>query len=243
MTDYPKITPLGDRSILIDFGDKISDETLDKVLFYKQKLENEKFEQKVEVINTYNSLLISYMFTIEDVYSEFSRLKDLLNEANIPKKTNYRIFHIPVCYDEEFSLDLEYISRQKNLSINRIIELHTAPIYQVYFIGFLPGFLYLGGLDSRLQISRKETPRRSVEKGSVGIGENQTGIYPKNSPGGWQILGRSPLQLFDKNEDPPCPFSAGDKIKFEAVSREDYDRIEQEVNEGNYQLKFEDHHG
>ncbi len=243
MTDYPKITPLGDRSILIDFSENISSGTLEKVLFFKQKLENEKLKQKVEVVNTYNSLLISYMFTIEDVYSEFSRLKGLLNEANIPKKTNYKIFQIPVCYDKEFGLDLEHISEVKKLSIERILELHTAPIYQVYFIGFLPGFLYLGGLDSRLEIPRKETPRKKVEKGSVGIGGNQTGIYPKNSPGGWQILGRSPLQLFDKYEEPPCPFSAGDRIKFESVSREEYDRIEKEIKEGKYELKFENHHG
>ena len=158
MTDFPKITLLGDRSILIDFGDEISPETLEIVLFYKQKIENENLKRKLEVINTYNSLLVSYMFTIEDVYSEVLRLKQLFGEANIPKNTNYKIFQIPVCYDKEFGLDLEHISGVKNLSKEEIIRIHCEPLYQVYFIGFLPGFLYLGGLDSRLQISRKRNP-------------------------------------------------------------------------------------
>ena len=121
--------------------------------------------------------------------------------------------------------------------------MHTAPVYQIYFIGFLPGFLYLGGLDEKLQISRKKTPRRSVEKGSVGIGENQTGIYPKNSPGGWQILGKCPVELFDKNEALPSVFSAGDKIKFDAVSKEEFYRIEKEIENGDYKLKIENYAG
>ncbi|TRO65191.1 5-oxoprolinase subunit PxpB [Christiangramia sabulilitoris] len=243
MPDYPKISAFGDRSFLIDFGGGIGEETLKKVLFYKNILENERIKEKVEITNTYNSLLVSYELAIEDVYGEFLRLNSLFSEAKIPKNNNYKTFNVPVCYDADFGWDLDFISVRKNLRVEEIIRLHTAPVYQIYFIGFLPGFLYLGGLDPQLQISRKKTPRKLVEKGSVGIGENQTGIYPKNSPGGWQILGRSPLKLFDKNEDLPCPFSAGDKIKFFAVSREEYDRIHKEINEGNYELKFEDHHG
>ncbi|WP_300434764.1 5-oxoprolinase subunit PxpB [Christiangramia sp.] len=241
MADYPQILPLGDRSILINFKKEISLETLDKVLFFKKRIENFKFKEKVEVTNTYNSLLVSYMFTIEDVYSEVLRLKSLLSEANIPKISNYKIFQIPVCYDRKFGLDLEYISKEKDLEIDEIIQWHTAPLYQVYFIGFLPGFLYLGGLDERLYISRKKTPRRAVEKGAVGIGEKQTGIYPKSSPGGWQILGKTPVDLFDKNRKPPCPFSAGDKIKFNAVSKTEFLEIEKEITDGNYTLKFENH--
>ncbi|SDR67852.1 5-oxoprolinase subunit PxpB [Gramella sp. MAR_2010_147] len=243
MSNYPQISPLGDRSILINFDKEISPETLEKVLFFKKKIENFKFKQKVEVINTYNSLLISCVFTIENVYSEVLRLKSLLSEANIPKKTNYKIFQIPVCYDKEFGLDLEYIAKEKELEIDEIIQWHTAPLYQVCFIGFLPGFLYLGGLDKRLHISRKKSPRRSVEKGAVGIGENQTGIYPKSSPGGWQILGKTPVDLFDKNMNPPCTFSAGDKINFSAVSKKEFLEIEKEITAGNYTLKYENYEG
>ncbi|SDS21979.1 5-oxoprolinase subunit PxpB [Christiangramia echinicola] len=243
MSNYPQISPLGDRSILIDFGGEISSGSLEKVLFFKKNIEKSNFKQKVEVINTYNSLLISYLFTIEDVYGEVLRLKGLVRQANIPKKSNYKIFQIPVCYDKDFGLDLEYISNANNLTIEDIIELHTAPTYQIYFIGFLPGFLYLGGLDKRLHISRKKSPRKSVEKGAVGIGENQTGIYPKSSPGGWQILGKTPIDLFNKNEDPPTNFSAGDKIKFVAVSKNEFIEIEKEIADRNYTLKFENYEG
>lgn len=243
MAEFPKISPLGDRGILIDFGGDINENTLEKVLFYKERIENSKYKEKLEVTNTYNSLLISYLFTIEDVYSEFLRLKELIGAANIPKNRNYKIIHLPVCYHKDFGMDLEHISEVINLSLDEIIQLHTAPLYQVYFIGFLPGFLYLGGLDERLKISRKKTPRRSVKKGSVGIGENQTGIYPKNSPGGWQILGRCPVNLFDKNEADPGPVSAGDKIKFVAVSKEEYFEIEKQIEKGKYKLKIENHEG
>ncbi len=241
MAEFPKISPLGDRGILIKFDDKISEEVLQQVLFYKEAVENSEFKQKVEVTNAYSSLLISYMFTIEDVYDEVLRLEQLVAEANIPKNRNYKIFHLPVCYDKEFGLDLELISQQKNLSIDEIIQLHTSPLYRIYFIGFLPGFLYLGGLDEKLKISRKKSPRKSVEKGSVGIGENQTGIYPKNSPGGWQILGKCPVDLFDENVKPPSPFSAGDKIKFESVSKDEFFRIREQIRNGNYKLKIIDH--
>ena len=241
MEQFPKISPLGDRGILIKFGHEISETLLQKVLFYKSLLENSEFKQKVEVINTYNSLLISYVLTIEDVYGEVLRLKQLIDKANIPKNKNYRIFTLPVCYNEEFGLDLQYISEQNKLQIDEIIRLHTAPVYQIYFIGFLPGFLYLGGLDKKLQISRKDSPRKLVEKGSVGIGENQTGIYPKNSPGGWQILGKCPVELFDKNLTEPSPFSAGDKIKFESVTKEEFFEIEKQIKNGSYKLKFENH--
>jgi inhibitor of KinA len=239
MSIFPKISPLGDRGILIEFEKEISLNNLDKLLFFKNKLQEFYLKEKVEVINTYNSLLVSYMFTIEDVYDEISRLKELFQRGNISKKYDSRIFYLPVCYDPEFGLDLEYISREKELTEDEIIELHSTPVYHIYFIGFLPGFLYLGGLDDKLQISRKNTPRKSVEKGAVGIGEKQTGIYPKSSPGGWQILGKCPLELFDQNEDPPCQFSAGDKVKFYPISKEEFFELEEKVREGNYELKSE----
>lgn len=243
MQDFPKISPMGDRGILIEFEDKICPETLNKVLFYKNRIQNFYIKEKVEVINTYNSILISYMYTIEDVYSDFSSLESLLKVANIPKNTDSKVYNIPVCYDPEFGPDLEQMATQKNLEIDEIIRMHTAPFYLLYFIGFLPGFLYLGGLNEKLEISRKETPRKSVEKGSVGIGEKQTGIYPKSSPGGWQILGRSPVNFFDENHNPPSPFSAGDRIKFYPVSKQEFFQIKEAVEKGDFNLKTEKYEG
>lgn len=241
--NFPKLKPMGERAILVQFEPEISPVLLEKILFYKDVLHMSMVKEEVEVINTYNSLLISYPSSIEDVYSEISRLKKLLEESKVIKEYDSRLYHIPVCYEPEYGLDLELISTQKGISISRIIELHTAPVYTVYFIGFLPGFLYLGGMDERLRISRKDQPRLEVKKGAVGIGENQTGIYPKTSPGGWQIIGNSPVKFFDKNEDPPSKFSAGDRVKFYAVSKERYNTISEEIRSGVFRLKSERYDG
>ncbi len=240
---YPHFSSMGDKAILIEFEPNISENTLQTVLNCKKSIENILCKVIVEVINTYSSLLVIYMCTIGDVYSEVLSLKALIAEANIGKNINSKLYHIPVCYDEEYGLDLHLLATQNKLSFSEIIRLHTNPIYTVYFIGFLPGFLYLGGLDKMLMISRKSTPRIKVEKGAVGIGENQTGIYPKSSPGGWQIIGNSPLEFFDKNGQPPCQISVGDKVKFYTVSRLEYLNISTEISKNNFQLKSENYEG
>lgn len=230
---------MGERAILIEFEPEIREEVLEKVLFYKDVIESKTIESIVEITNTYNSLLVVYHYYIEDVYSEKIRLEKLLKEANINKIYKPYIFYFPVCYDAEYGLDLNLISGEKNLSVEEIIELHSSAVYTVYFIGFLPGFLYLGGMDEKLRMSRKNEPRLKVGKGAVGIGENQTGIYPKESPGGWQIIGNCPVSVFDKNRRPPCEISAGDKVKFYPVSKQEHCEISKEVAAGKYELKRE----
>lgn len=234
---------MGGRSILIEFEPAINENLLEKLLALKKIIQNYLLKEKVEVINAYNSLLINYSDVIEDVYGEVSRLKNLINEANIQNKIERSLYHIPVCYDDKFGLDMNFLSAEKDLSKTEIIDLHSEPIYTVYFIGFLPGFLYLGGLNKKLHCSRKYQPRLSVEKGAVGIGEKQTGIYPKNSPGGWQIIGNSPVALFDKNSIPPCEISAGDKIKFYSIGLKEHQQISEEVQNGTFQFKAERYDG
>lgn len=236
---YPNISVMGERSILIEFEPEISEQLLEKILFFKNKIEIFYTEVNVEVTNTYSSLLINYTPAIEDVYGEVTAVKELITSTNIVKKTHVQLYHIPVCYDPEFGLDLKLISRIKNITESQVIKLHSEPIYTVYFIGFLPGFLYLGGLDPRLQISRKDQPRMKVEKGAVGIGEDQTGIYPKSSPGGWQIIGNSPVPLFDKNKIPPCEILPGSKVKFYPVSITGFTEISAEVKTNKFQFKKE----
>lgn len=237
--DFPKISLMGERSILIEFKPDIDENLLEKLLNYKKLLEIKFIELKVEVINSFSSLLIIYRSNIEDVYSAFSVINEVLEVGNVVKNIEPQLFHVPVCYDLQYGLDLPEMARKINLSESEIINLHTSPNYTVYFLGFLPGFLYLGGLDKKLQISRKDQPRLEVQKGAVGIGENQTGIYPKTSPGGWQIIGNSPVSLFDKNSDPPCEISAGDKVKFYSVSEEKFQEIKESVRTGKFQLKKE----
>ncbi|UAB83873.1 5-oxoprolinase subunit PxpB [Zunongwangia sp. SCSIO 43204] len=239
----PHISQFGDNAILIQFEKIISEKVLDEVLFYKNLIQQLYIKQKVEVINTYNSILINYFVTIEDVYSDLKAVKEVFQQNNNTKNIDSRVFEIPVCYDLDFGIDLELISKEKNLEISEIISLHTKPEYRVYFMGFLPGFLYLGGLDKKLQISRKSQPRMKIEKGAVGIGQNQTGIYPKVSPGGWQIIGNCPVDFFDKNSEIPTQISAGDYIKFKSVEKEEYEQIKEQVKNGNFQLKKQERNG
>ena len=142
---------------------------------------------------------------------------------------NFKSFEIPVCY-ENFGIDLEYISKQTDLKVEDIINIHSDTIYTLHFIGFLPGFLYLGHVDKRIQMPRHQQPRTKVERGSVGIAENQTGIYPMSSPGGWQIVGRTPLDIFDAKKDKPSPFQPGDQIKFTPISLSKFESIQQSKN-------------
>lgn len=236
---FPVVQAMGERAILIQFEAEISEKLLEKLLFYKNELQKKYIKEEVEVINTYDSLLISYMYDIEDVYGEISAVKQLFRKAKIDKKTEHKLFYIPVCYDLDFGWDLDFVCQEKNLTHQELIELHTAPVYTVFFLGFLPGFLYLGGLEKSLHISRKNQPRLKVEKGAVGIGEKQTGIYPKTSPGGWQIIGKSPLSFFNVNDQPPTKFSAGDKIKFYSISKQEFFEIQAAVQAGNFQIKSE----
>lgn len=243
MDVFPKIELLGERGILIQFEAEINGELLERLLALKKMLQIEFIKEKVEVINTYNSLLINYVSPIEDAYNEVLRVQKLIGKPNLENNSEKQLFHIPVCYDPQFGLDLDEVSHTKNISVEEIVGLHSNTIYTVYFIGFLPGFLYLGGLNKRLEISRKDQPRLEVKKGAVGIGEKQTGIYPQSSPGGWQIIGNSPVPLFDKNKVPPSEISAGSRIKFYPVSLQEHEGILEAVKAGAFSFKKETYGG
>ena len=228
---------------MIQFEPEISENVLQKVLSAQKILQKYLLKQDVEIITTYNSLLITYNVAINDVYSVFSDLKAHLRQAKIHHSLESTLFHLPVCYDEKFALDLELLSAAKNLSKREIISLHSSAFYTVYFTGFLPGFLYLGGLPEELFFSRRSQPRLEVQRGAVGIGEKQTGIYPQNSPGGWNIIGNSPVPLFDPRSIPPCEIKAGDKIKFYEIDVEEHQKILEEVNRGDHRLRKEGYGG
>lgn len=144
-------------------------------------------------------------------------------------KKSVTVWQLPVCYHPSLGFDLENFSKSVGLSIEKIIKIHSSESYQVYFIGFLPGFLYLGNLDEHLYLKRKAKPLLKVPKGAVGIGGNQTGIYPQESPGGWHIIGNCPVELFNVNKNPPAVFKAGDIIRFYRLSLKDF-------NENNFEI-------
>ncbi|WP_431157574.1 5-oxoprolinase subunit PxpB [Winogradskyella poriferorum] len=223
-------------SILIEWPAKIDENILQDILFFKKTLESNIYKQKVEVIHAYNSILIVYDFTIDKFYDVKSTLFTLYERNKVLQNQEVKLWEIPVCYDQTFGVDLESFSKAKALSVSEIIRRHTSAIYTVYFTGFLPGFLYLGGLDEKLHLDRKKSPSLSVKKGAVAIGGNQTGIYPQDSPGGWHIIGNSPIELFDPHNSPPCQIQAGDKLKFKAVDLSEYDAIKNAIVSNSYTL-------
>ena len=166
---------------------------------------------------------------------------DNLREIKIVKPS---VWEVPVCYDDKFSSDIKEYSKKVSLSKDEIIRLHSSKIYYLHMYGFLPGFMYLGGLDSKLQISRKTIPSRRVLKGSVAVGGSQTGIYPSNSPGGWYVIGNTPINLFDaSNLNQPVAFPDSNYVKFSPVSIKEYELIKDEVEKSEYKFIIREFNG
>ena len=230
--------PFGERSILIEWPSKIDKNILYDILSFKNSIETNS-NSILEIKLAYCSLLISYNFFIEDYGQRVEKLKLLYSEKNNFKQPSKALWKIPVCYDSEFAIDLNELSISLNLTEQEIISIHTKPTYLVYFVGFLPGFLYLGGLNKKLHYPRKSSPRLQITKGAVAIGGNQTGVYPNESPGGWNIIGNSPIHFFNVNLKLPCFAKAGDKIQFYSISKNEYTNIKALVEAGVYQLESE----
>jgi len=218
----------GENAILIEWKPIIDKNILSDIITYKEKILQSDLEY-LDIIQSYNSLTILFNFKINNVKNKIFKLQSIYSSTlEIEKKTLYK-WEIPVCYDLDFGIDLQEISNKLKISIDKIIKLHTAPTYTIFFIGFLPGFFYLGGLDKKLFFDRKSTPRLHVDKGTVAIGGMQTGIYPNNSAGGWNIIGKTPIDLFNANKENPCFAKAGDEIKFRSISKEEFYQIEKDI--------------
>ncbi|MHA7059780.1 5-oxoprolinase subunit PxpB [Aquimarina sp. M1] len=228
-----------ERAILIQESSKIDEDLLKTLISYKESIEEFYDKVIVEVILSYNSLLIYYTVAIEDIYNEILTLKSLFPDSIENQKQEKRLWKIPVCYDVSFAPELSSFAANKSMDIDKVIALHTTPLYAVYFIGFLPGFLYLGGLDDQLVTPRKATPSQKLEKGSVAIGGHQTGVYPCDSPGGWHVIGKTPVQFFDINASVCCFASPGDKIQFISIEKCKYNDLSTLMNSPNCLPEFE----
>lgn len=229
----------GGHAILVEWPAEISGNILKDVLLLKEKIEKFYIKESVYVISSYNSLLVNYDSFGVDYFKEKAIIEEIYMAKKEAVQEDSRLWKIPVCYDDCFALDLDVISAEKSMTKNDIMTRHTQEIYTVYFIGFLPGFLYLGGLDKLLITPRKKTPRLQVEKGAVAIGGNQTGVYPNESPGGWNIIGNSPVNFFDISKDIPCFAKAGDRIQFYPISLKEHRDIKILVDAGVYQIESE----
>lgn len=216
------------------YVDEDSDELNNRKLVYiLNNLRSRKLVGIDDYSLSYNSLVIHYTpHKIEPSYIK----KDLVNieksytSSDVTKKT---VVEIPVCYDEEFGLDQKKY-QDKGLSQEEIISLHTEKDYLIFMIGFLPGFPFLNGVNEKLRMERLTSPRTSIPKGSVGIAGTQTGIYPSSSPGGWNIIGRTPVELSNFKNNFKLPFQAGDFIKFVAVTRDEYNDIRTQIKAEKY---------
>ncbi len=234
-----KITykPYGERAVLIEWTQKIDLSILNDMRSFSERIKALNHKSIQDINFSYCSLLVelkSSNIPYKEIKSILKKTYYSLSNSNSEKLK--KRWYIPVCYDKSFGLDLDLFATKNNCSIEKIIETHSSVNYTVYGIGFLPGFLYLGGLPEELHFLRKENPRAKIDKGSVAIGGEQTGIYPQTSPGGWQIIGKTPIDLFDARRKNPCEISPGDEIKFMPISLESFNKIKESTP---YQLKNE----
>ncbi len=234
-----KYKPLGSIAVLIQWPQEIDKDILKNISLFRSKIQSDVGEYILDTIPAYCSLTV-FFDTSKIRYSSMVRdLKEIYEVKNLKLLTANKLWKVPVCYDLEFGIDLELISAKKNMSIEKIIQTHSSSIYDIYFIGFLPGFLYLGGLDEKIHFKRKSKPRMRIKKGDVGIAGNQTGIYPRVSPGGWNIIGNSPIKFFDVNKNPPCFAIPGDRLVFRSIDKKEYLEIEKRVKAGEFIMESE----
>ncbi|WP_273717164.1 5-oxoprolinase subunit PxpB [Alkalihalobacillus pseudalcaliphilus] len=239
MTTF-EIQPLGDRAVRISFGDEISLDTQEKLIAAQRVLDAANIKSVEHWLPSYTALTVLYDPLIHSFQELKQELTSCLKDIPHAKLEHSKIFHIPVCYGGQFGPDLEYVADFHQMSTKEVIDYHTEPTYPIYMIGFAPGFPYLGGLNEKLFTPRLSVPREKVYAGSVGIGGKQTGIYPISSPGGWQIIGRTPLQLFQKYQSYPTMIEAGSFLRFISIGEDEYHKIELLVEENKYQWQIEE---
>lgn len=224
----------GDSALTIEFGKTINVQTNDDVLALDQSLAEDPIDGIFETIPTYCSLLVTYQKNVTDYDTLCEALKQRISSLKKGASSNAVLWEIPCCYGSHFGLDMEEVCRHTGLSQEEVIRLHTSVDYRIYMLGFLPGFVYLGGMDPRLEVPRLSTPRTKIPRGSVGIGGKQTGIYPMSSPGGWHLIGCTPIDLYDPDRENPVLVKAGDRIRFVPITSSQYYDIRQEMLKGTY---------
>lgn len=225
--EQTRIFPLGENALTIEFANEISEALNDRVLALFRYFRRNPFPGFIESVPAYSSLTIFFdIVRVREHFNGFSSafeaVQNLAREAldlvlGGPIETGHDLIEIPVFFDDEFASDLPFVAEFSGLARDEVIEIFTSGIYRVYMLGFLPGFAYMGAVDERIAVPRKQTPRLKVARGSVGIAGRQTGIYPFESPGGWQIVGRTRMELFTPDDDTPCFLEPGDHVKFYQV--------------------------
>jgi len=235
-----EIVPLGDSALIVRVRNRFDDkpeETLDKVLLVFRQLQAASIPGVIELVPAYTSVAVFFdPVTVAKATETSDKLFDWLATriraavADVAgqghtKRSVSRTVEIPVSYDPEFAVDLDRVAQTAELSPGEVIDLHSAAEYRVACIGFVPGFPFLAGLPKKLATPRRDVPRKEIPPGSVGIGGAQTGIYPLRSPGGWNLIGRTPLRLFDPERSPPLLLRAGQRVRFRKITRDEFESL------------------
>lgn len=243
----PRILICGEDALVVEFGHGIDPVTNDRVYALAAAVEAAGNTAVVELVPTYRSLLVHYDIEMSSIEDMTGFLNDLVASAapsiDDQDNTPRRIYELPVAYGDAHGEDLDDVADHADMTADEVIAIHSGTDYRVYMLGFAPGFPYLGGMDERIATPRLASPRVRVPAGSVGIAETQTGVYPMASPGGWRLIGNTPVSLFDPNTDPPVPFLPGSFIRFVPVSSEEAGEIANEVADGTYQVQMTESDG
>lgn len=222
MINY-KIFPLGENALTIEFGNELSEKLNRQVISLDRYLSETPFQGLLEIVPAYASLTVYFDIlavrkNLPNFSTAFEAVENIVSDALKSLKANRKelskTIEIPVIFDDESSPDLKFVAEINKLSTEKVIEIFLSQSYRVYMLGFLPGFAYLGEIDEKIAAPRKETPRQRVPAGSVGIAGRQTGIYPFDSPGGWQLIGRTETKLFEPENEIPTLFQTGDSVRF-----------------------------
>jgi inhibitor of KinA len=240
MFPSPRYLPAGDSALIVEIGNSISPHVNRMVHNLARAVEKEGITGVIDLTPSYRSLLVYYdslTIAASELQKKLHTLYGSLLEGASGGKA--RIVHVPTLYGGDMGPDLEFVAQHNNLTTQEVIRIHSGTDYLVYMLGFSPGYPYLGGMSERIATPRLKTPRTAVPAGSVALAEKQTGVYPSETPGGWQILGRTPLKFFDATREPPSLVEPGDYIRFVAIDSEEYARIKKQVEEGTYQVKIE----
>ena len=229
----------GDSALVIEFGNEISVDINKKIRKMMDDIKKENIDGIVELVPTYCSLLINYDVLKNDYNTLVEKLKTFLNnDLETAEGEEVTLVEIPTLYNDEVGPDLSYVAEHNKLSKEEVIKIHTGTDYLVYMLGFMPGFTYLGGMSEKIATPRLESPRLQIYPGSVGIAGKQTGMYPSISPGGWRIIGRTPLKLYNPDSDTPVYISSGDYVRYVSISEEEYNDILKKVENNEYKLNI-----
>jgi KipI family sensor histidine kinase inhibitor len=236
MSQAPRYLVAGDAGLVVEFGDAIDPAINRRVRELFLAIERASLEGVRDLVPTYRSLLVSYdplRTTFDALRERLSDLEAHVVDTPVPPP---RVVEIPTAYGGEFGPDLPFVAGHNHLTEDEVLAIHAGTDYLVYMMGFSPGFTYLGGMSERITTPRLKTPRTAIPAGSVGIAQQQTGIYPVESPGGWQLIGRTPVSLFDPSRNPPVIVEAGDYIRFAPVTRDEYSTIQDGIRRGTWVL-------